>query len=108
MDKALLIDSFMYEEYVGKDRYHNHEYKEPVKIDYVRVDNSNVYARTGNDVTVVAEAVIFCYSEHTSPFKMFKEQSRVTIDGREAVIQKVIPISKPYSKDLFSIELEVL
>lgn len=108
MDKALLIDSFTYEEYEGKDRYHNITYKEPIEIEHVRIDNSRVYSRDGNSVAVVAEGIIFCYAEHTTPFMMFKEKSRVVIDGREATIEKVVPISQPYSKDLFSIELEVL
>lgn len=108
MDKALLIDSFEYYEHVGTDRNHQPEYAEAVTIKHCRIDNQNVYARNANEVKVVANAIIFCYAEHTTPFENFKEQSKVVINGKDLVIERVVPISYPYSVDLFSIELEVL
>lgn len=108
MDKELLVHKFEYYEYLGTDRYHNPSYLEPVVVENVRVDYTKVYSRNREEKKLIATAVIFCYAGLTEPFEDFKEQSKVVFNGKEHTIEQVIPITQPYSADLFAYEVEVL
>lgn len=108
MDKDLLVHSFEYHEYLGTDRYHNPQYADAVTVDSVRIDYTKVYSRNKEEKKLIASAVIFCYAGLTKPFKDFKEQSKVVFDGKEHTIEQVIPITQPFSSELFSYEIEVL
>ena len=108
MDPKVLVHEFEYSEYIGQDRYKQPEYGEPITIERVRVDESSVFSRDGDQKKILANAIIFLYNGLSSYFGPFKEQSKVVFNGKEYIIQKIVPVSEPYSKELFSIELEVL
>lgn len=108
IDSKMLVDSFIYEEYSGDDDWGEDNYKLPINIDKVRIDRSTVYSRDKTQTQIVADSVIFCYASATTPFKEFKEQSRVTFDGKQCIIKKVIPIKEPFRNAIWSYELEVI
>lgn len=108
MDKRVLVDRFEYLEYDGKNRYHQPTFKEPVTVANVRIDRNAVFSRDANEAKILANAVIFCYADHTEPFKDFKEQSKVVFDGKDHIIQRVIYVTNPYNDRPFAYELEVV
>lgn len=108
VDPKTLIDSFIYEEYEGEGDYNKPSYKLPINIDKVRIDRSTVYSRNENQTQVLAEGIIFCYASATTPLKEFKEQSRVTFDGVQRIVTKVIPIKELYRDIIWAYELEVI
>lgn len=108
MDESVLVDSFVYQEHDDIDAYGQPSYKAPKTIEKVRIDRSTVFSKDTNDTKIVATAVIFCYAGLTEPFLSFKEQSKVTFDGKEHVIKKVVYVTEPYSSGAFAYELEVM
>ena len=108
MDPKILIHEFEDSEYIGQDRYKQPAYSEPIKVERVRIDETSVFSRDGDQKKILANAVIFIYNGLSSYFGPFKEQSKVVFDDKEYIVQKIVPVSEPYSKELFSIELEVL
>jgi len=109
VDPNWLVDSFEYHEYTGeKDTFGKVKYADPVTVRNVRIDYSKVWKRNKTEAVVTANAVIFCVASHTTPFLDFKEQSKVEMDGKEYIIQKIIKNKEPYHDTLWSIELEVI
>lgn len=106
--KRFLVDDFIYEEYIGKDRTHTISYKEPVKIENVRIDRVRQFHRDSNEADIRAEATIYCYSKNTQPFLAFKEQSRITIDGNHYLIKTVREYTDPFSSKRAVYELDVV
>ncbi|WP_162487350.1 MULTISPECIES: putative minor capsid protein [Pseudomonadati] len=106
--KRILVHSFQYHEYLKEDRNHKPLYDIPVEVTNCRADFATIYSRDTSEKKIVAECLIFCYNDHTRPFVAFKEQSKIILEGREMVIKKAIPIYEPYTKRLFSYELECL
>lgn len=108
VDPKMLVDEFVYEEFESNDDWGETVYKEPVTVTNVRIDRNTVYSRDKTQTQIVADSIIFCYASATSPFIDFKEQSRVTFDGNEYVIKKVVLNKEPFQNAIFSYELEVL
>lgn len=106
--KSLLVDQFNYSEYVGIGRDKKPEYSETVTVKFVRIDRHSVFSRDTNDTKIVANAVIFCYADHTTPFQPFKPQSLVEFDGRSYITTNVIPIKHWAIDKVWAYELEVL
>lgn len=106
--KKLLVHSFEYYEFISANRNHVATYKNPVTIENCRIDFATIYSRDKSQKQVVANMLILCYKDVTVPFIDFKEQSKIVYQDKEYILQKVIPITQPYSKELFSYELEVL
>ena len=107
VDPAWLIHSFDYHEYYKRDSFREVEYKEPVEVTKVRIDQSRTFTQSKTDADINIKAVIFCFASDTAPFMSFKEQSKVVFDGREYIITKVIPQYEPHRNELWSYELEV-
>lgn len=110
VDGRMLVDSFMYYEYGGDGDgiWQGEEYAEPVEISNVRIDRSTHYSRDNMQTKIVAEAIIFCYASHTKPLKGFKEQSKVSYDGKEYIINKVVMNKEPFADKVWSYELELI
>lgn len=109
VDSKMLVDSFIYEEYKGfDDVWQTESFADPVTVEKVRIDRSTVYSRDSTQSKIIAESVIFCFASATSPFKDFKEESRVTFDGKQFIIKKVITKKEPFADKVWSYELEVL
>lgn len=107
--KETLVHSCSYSEYTGEfDRWNNQLYGPQTIVEYCRIDETPVYSRNKEQKTITADAVIFCYAEHTTPFLAFKEQSKIVYNNRERIITKVITNAHPFKDEVFSYELEVI
>lgn len=108
VDEKLLVDSFEYAEFDGNDRYGQPQFKEIESVKYVRIDRNSVFSRDTNDMKILASAVIFVYASASQPFKAFKEQSKITFDGKDHTLKKVVYVTAPYDSTAFAYELEVI
>lgn len=106
--KSFLVDSFEYKEYLGQGDYNKPKYGNPVTVNFCRIDRSPQYTATTSGKQLLYNAVIFCYEGLTEYMGPFKEQSLLIYDDQEHVVTKAIPIYEPYSKYLYSYELEVV
>lgn len=107
--KETLVHRFIYFEFTDEsDRWGNPGYKLPIIVEFCRVDETPVYSRNKEQKTITADAVIFCYAEHTTPFLVFNEQSKIVYNNRERIITKVITNAHPFKDEVFSYELEVI
>lgn len=107
--EELLVTSFVYSEYLGAHPVtQDGQYGEPQQITMARIDNSAVYSRDSNQTKVVADAVIFCYADYTTPYLAFKEQSEVVYRDKVYIIQKVVEVLDIDVDRVWSYELEVL
>lgn len=107
--KRWLIHSIVYEGYTGqKDAYQNPIYDDPITINHVRYDQSTVFSRDSSQTKIVAEGVIFVDAVNSSPVPKFKEESKITFDGRQLTLKKVIPLYNPQENKVHHWELEVI
>lgn len=106
--KIMLPHTIVYRAYNGTDDFGSPTYGNPVTIERVRIDETTVFSRDGTQTRIVANGVIFIDAVNSSPFLNFEEQSLIIFNGRELVVQKVIPYYQPFSADIHHYELEVL
>ena len=106
--KIMLPHTIIYRAYNGSDDFGNPAYDNPVTIERVRFDETTVFSRDGTQTKIVANGVIFIDAVNSTPFLNFEEQSLVIFNGRELVVQKVIPCYQPFSADIHHYELEVI
>lgn len=106
--KEFCIDSFEYYEYKGLNSWSEPEYAEPVTVDLCRIDREAQYTSSTSGKQLLYNAVVFCYAGITTPLPEFKKQSKISFDGVERVVTKIIPIYEPYEKKLYSCEIEVV
>ena len=106
--KRMLVDEFVYKEYLGIERDKKPAYSEAITVKNTRIDRQTVFSRDTNDSKIVARAVIFCYADHTTPFKPYKERSLVEFDGKEYTVTNVIPIKHWALDKIWAYELEVI
>ncbi len=109
LPKSWLIHQIIYEGYTGKkDALQKPIYDTPIIINHVRYDQSTVFSRDGSQTKIVAEGVIFVDAVNSSPVPNFIEESKITFDGRQLMIKKVIPLYYPTSEKVHHYELEVI
>lgn len=106
--KKFLVDSFEYKEYLGEGDWNKPVYKEPILIEYCRIDRGSQYTFSSSGKQLLYNGLIFCYHELTTPLPEFKEQSVVIYDDKEHVITKVDTVIEAYSNDVYSYEIEVV
>ena len=106
--KKFLVDSFEYIEYLGEGDWNKPVYKEPILIEYCRIDRGSQYTFSSSGKQLLYNGLIFCYHELTTPLPEFKEQSVVIYDDKEHVITKVDTVIEAYSNDVYSYEIEVV
>lgn len=106
--KKFLIDSFEYKEYLGQGDYNEPKYRKSQLVNFCRIDRSPQYTANTSGKQLLFNAVIFCYKELTDFMGPYKEQGLIIFDGQEHTITKAIPIYEPYTKELYSYELEVV
>ena len=102
------IDSFIYKEYIGEDRWSKPEYAAPALIEHCRIDRTAQYTSTTAGKQLLYNAVVFCYEGITTPLPVFKNESVLVFDGQEHKATNVIPIYEAYSAIIYSYELEVV
>lgn len=103
-----LVDSITYEQITGKDDYNRPQYAAPVTIDNVRIDRTTHYTYTTAGREVDYNAVLFFYAGLSVPMQEFLQESRITFDGQEHIVTKVLKNCEPYSDALYSFEVEVI
>lgn len=109
LPKSWLIHEIVYDGYTGeKDDWGKERFEEPIIIKYVRFDDSTVFSRDNTQTKVLANAVIFVDAKYSTPIPNFKEQSKVTFNGKDYVIQKVLPCYYPDKNAIHHFELEVI
>lgn len=109
LPKRWLIHEIIYEGFTGKkDDWGNDLYEKPITIKFVRFDDSTVFSRDNTQTKVLANAVIFVDSKHSTPILEFKEQSKVKFNNKDYVIQKVVPCYYPDKNAIHHWELEVI
>ncbi|WP_438310805.1 putative minor capsid protein [Sporosarcina sp. FA9] len=103
-----LVDSFVYKEYVGENKWSEPEYAEPIQIDHCRIDRGAAYTSTTSGKQLLYNGIVFCYEGLTTPLPTFKAQSILLFDDQEHTVTKAIPIHEAYSTTIYSYELEVV
>lgn len=106
--RAFLNNSFSYSHFLNTDKYSKPIYEEPVTIDNCRIDDETVFSYSPSGKTIMYNALLLCYAGITTPLPEFKEQSKVTFDGKDHIIVRVIPIKEVYEKSIYGYELEVV
>lgn len=106
--RKFMIDSFDYYEYIDRNDWNEPIYAEKVTVKHCRIDDKTEYSSTGNDRTVVFNALIFCYKDITEPMLHFKEQSKIVFNDKDHILTKVIENNEPYKLQVYSAELEVI
>lgn len=109
LPKSWLIHTITYEEILEeKDDFGNPQYAESIEIMYVRYDPTTVFSRDGTQSKIVAEGVIFVDAVNSSPIPTFVEESKITFEGRELTLKKIIPCYHPTKNIVHHWELEVI
>lgn len=108
VDAKMLVHEFDYYAYTGEDRYHQPTYGSKQTITKCRIDYISQFSKNSREESTNLYAIIFCYADFTSPLPTFVEKSKVTIDGEDLIIERVLPMAQPFSGDLFAYELEVI
>lgn len=107
--KKFLVDSFEYKEYLGEGDWNKPVYKEPILIEYCRIDRGSQYTFSSSGKQLLYNGLIFCYHELTTPLPEFKEQSVVIYDDKEHVITKIDTVIEAYqAATIYSYEIEVV
>jgi len=108
LPKRWLIHEMDYYPPTEEDSWGNIIKPDPIRIKYVRYDNSTVFSRDSTQTKIVADGVIFVDAKHSSPIPKFKEDTKVRIDDRELTIKKIIPCYHPTKNEVHHWELEVI
>lgn len=110
LPKSWLIHSIIYEQFTGgKDSWGNPAYGAKNIISHVRVDLNTVFSRDSAQKKVVAEAIIFIDATNSESVPdAFIEESKVTFEGKEYTLKKVIPCYQVETNEIRHWELEVI
>nr|WP_137625033.1 putative minor capsid protein [Lactiplantibacillus pingfangensis] len=84
---------------------------DPIKIEHCVVQPQTIYSGSNNDRTIVANAVVFLYPGISSPLPTITKNnvgSKLTFEGMEYTVQKIIDNRDPFGNAVYSYELEVL
>ena len=110
LPKQWLIHEIKYEKYTGnRDSYGNLIFDDPITIKFVRVDNETVFSRDTTDTKIVANAVVFVDSTHSTNLpEKFVEESKITFNDKVYTLKKVIEAYHPTKNKIRHYELEVV
>lgn len=106
--KEFCVDSFEYEEYLGKNKWSEPEYADPITIEHCRINRGAEYSQSSSGKQLLFNAVIFCYEGVTTPLPDFKTESVIHFDGQDHKVTKVIPIYEAYERTIYAYEIEVV
>jgi len=110
LPKKWLIHTIEYREKLqGKDSYGNPLFAEPITIENVRFDDTTVFSRDQTQTKIQAEAVVFIDSTHSTNLpERFIEESKITFNGKEYTVKKVVDCYYPHKNEIRHWELEVI
>lgn len=110
-DQDWLVNIVQLGKITGHDRRNLPEY-DMHTFEECRLDLEPVYQGSGNDRQLIANGVLFLYSEFTTPFPKLDPSwlkgKMIDEDGNEYVITKIVPIQSVTSTKLYGYELEVI
>lgn len=109
LPKSWLIHSIVYEGYTGdKDDWGKPVYEPPLPINHVRYDDTSVFSRDTTQTKILADGVIFVDAKNSDPIPEFKEESKITFNGRKLTLKKIVPCYYPDKNAIRHWELEVI
>ncbi|PWU66576.1 putative minor capsid protein [Gracilibacillus dipsosauri] len=109
LPKSWLIHSIEYAKWTpDKDDWGNPIYWDAVPINNVRFDDSTVFSRDSTQTKILANAVIFVDAKNSNPIPEFVEESKITFNGKEYVLKRIIPCYFPKRNEIRHYELEVI
>lgn len=110
LPKQWLIHTITYEEKLpGKDGYGDPLFAEPTTIEFVRFDDETVFSRDKTDTKILANAVIFVDTTHSTNLpKTFVQESKINFKGHGYTLKKVIDCYYPTKNKIRHFELEVI
>lgn len=110
LPKEWLIHTIIYEEKLpGKDSHGNPLFAKPVAIEHVRFDDSTVFSRDNTDTKILANALVFVDSTHSTNIpESFVEESKIKFDSKEYTLKKVVDCYYPTRNEIRHYELELI
>lgn len=110
LPKPWLIHEITYSEYSDeRDEYGNDVFELPITIGRVRFDESSSFSRSVQEDKISLTGIIFVDGVNSENVpSSFLEQSKVTFNGREMTIVKVIDCYHPGANKIHHYELEVV
>ena len=106
--KEFLVDSFEYQEVVGRNSWDEPIYSDPVEIKFCRIDDGAQYTFSTSGRQLLYNGLIFCYQDLTEPMLEFKPEGLVKYNDQEHTILRVIPVKEAFEDKLYAYELEVI
>ena len=105
-----LIHDIQYEPYLTRDRLGNHVFGEPITIENVRYDESTAHTvQPATEYKLSNNGVIFIdYRNSINLPDEFVEKSRITFNGKQLILQRVITCYHPDVNVVRHYELEVV
>lgn len=111
MPKNLCNQSIQLQKIVGRDKWQNPTYDDPITLDYMIFQPQTIYSGTNNNRQVVANAIAFLFAGVTDPMPVIdKDQvgAKIVFEGKEYVLKNIVDNRNPFSNEVYSYELEVL
>lgn len=95
----------------GLDKWQKPIFEDPVVINHMIFQPQTVYSGTNNNREVVANAIAFLFADVSDPMPEINKShvgSKITFEGEEYTLQKIVDNRNPFSNEIYSYELEVL
>lgn len=110
LPKSWLIHTIIYEEKLpGKDSHGNPLFASPITIEYVRFDDETVFSRDATNAKILANAIVFVDTTHSTNLpNNFVEESKITFNGNDYVLKKIVDCYYPDKNEIRHYELEVI
>lgn len=109
IDKRTLTDSVQILKVLGKDDWGNQTYDFPLTLSPVRFDRNHEFQGLGNQRSESKPSVVLVYPKYCP---VLIDDSflggKVTCDGVEYIVRKIIPQFHPFKKTVFCYEIEVI
>ena len=70
--KEFLVDSFEYQEIIGRNDWNEPIYSDPVEVKFCRIDDGAQYTFNTSGRQLLYNGLIFCYQDLTEPMIDFK------------------------------------
>ena len=105
-----LVDSVGVELITGHDKYKAPTYSKPQTYEHVRFDRKAQKTGTDNARTITRAGTCYFYAfnQTVMPDQTWLDARLTDADGRQYNVQSVTPYHQDTSKDLYSVEVEVI
>ncbi|MGU7914355.1 putative minor capsid protein [Streptococcus suis] len=109
IDKRTLVDSVSISKPIGKDQWGNVEFDIPLFLSPVKFDRNYENTGSGNRRSESKPSVVLVYPQFC-PVELDRTflGGKVTCDGIDYIVQKLIPQYHPFQKKILCYEVEVI